>query len=387
MIENMDISSLRICLISGTYPNMLCGVGLHTYYLAEAFASQGLQLYVITTQSHLIPEDLCNKEYPRLNFVEGWNLRTYFFIQSLLQKINPDIVHIQLPVRISGIYTTLLLPFLRLTLLRKFVILTLHEFSEGLWLSKVRGLFLIACSPYIIFPNPNDLKLALRFFPFMQHKFFHIPIGPTLPIREVLEKEKPVRDRTAIAYLGILYPRKGLETLLMAIAKVAPRIPEIRLHILSSFSGKNPYHRSIKMLAEQLDISDNIVWYSDLTSYTIVEHLIRCNITCLPYPGGATFRRSTLLEALTAQTAVITTKSDLTPQQLVHGENVYLVPPDDPLALSKAIEHLYLDNTLTYSIRREGFKLAQKFTWTKIARKTLEVYRKVIKGKQRGLSF
>jgi glycosyltransferase involved in cell wall biosynthesis len=369
---------LKVCFVTGTYPDIQCGVGFHTFFLAEALALQGCQISVITTASSLISKHLINKENPCLHLtINRWSLFSCFAVKRALEKIDPDIVHIQLPVRISPIYTSILLPLLRLIYRKKPLIVSLHEFSEGSWLSKIRGVFLTLSAPYVIFPNPNDLRLAIRLFPSWRHRFFHVPIGPTLPLQEVMKVEKPWRDRNAIAYLGILYPRKGLETLFYAIAKVIHEIPQVRLHILSSFSENNPYHRYLKNLGQNLGISDNLIWYSNLSSYEIATRLVHCNISCLPYPGGATFRRSTLLEALTAGTVVITTKTALTPEQLVHGENVYLIPPNDPLALSRAILRLYYDDKICDLIRERGYKLAQEFSWVNIALKTLEVYKTI----------
>jgi glycosyltransferase involved in cell wall biosynthesis len=370
---------LKVCLVSGTYPDIVCGVGFHTYSLAENLASKGCQVYVITTRSNLISKHLLSKENPQVNpIIKKWNLLSCFYLKLFIENIQPDIIHFQLPVKISRIYTVVSFILFRL-MIKKPIILTLHEFSEGSWLSKVRGLLLIISAPYIIFPNPNDLKTALDIFPYFKHKFFHIPIGPTLPIYEILKSEKPLRSKEDIAYLGILHSKnKDIEILFQAIAFIASKLPQLHFHILSNFSDKNPYHLHLKELANRLNITKNIIWYSGIDSYKIAQQLIRCKITCLPYSKGATFRRSTLLEALSAGTAVITTKTDLTPQELIHNENVYLIPPNNPLKLAEAVEHLYCDEELTEYISVNGQKFAQNFTWDKIAFKTVELYKKIM---------
>lgn len=369
---------LKICIITGTYPNMICGVGFHSYFLGNALAEQGITVSIITSKSISIPEDVLNSESPKVyTIIKDWSFLTFFSIKYIIKEIKPDVVHVQLPTRGSQIYSALLFSLLNLIYYKKPLILTLHEFSEGLFWSKIRGIFLIAIAPYIIFPNLNDLRFALRIFTFKRKNLFHVPLGPTLPIEKLLKNENQKKNEKDIAYLGILYPRKGIEVLIEAIAKINQHFPEIQVHMLSSFIEENPYHRSLEELAKQLGVDKNIVWYRNIKLEEIAKRIIRCNIACLPYPEGATYKRSTLLEVLTSGVAVITTQTKKTRKDLIHGKNVYLVPPNNPIAISEAIVELYKNEMLLNTISKEGQKLAMNFTWSRIAEMTKKIYEEV----------
>ena len=376
---------MRVALISGTFPYDLCGVGLHTSYLARALSMRGIDVHVVTATRHLASESLSGINII-LHQTRPFGVRATFEVRSLIERIKPDIIHMQLPVRYNQLGAIVFCLLLRFITRGIPFLLTLHEFSEGRMLSRVRGAALIASAPYVLFTNPNDLVLAIQLFPWRQSCFFHVPLGPTLPLE--IENERAIgqpRDSHSIAYLGIIYPRKGLEVLLRALVQLKDELPGIRVHVLSRFIPRESYHRAIYRMAEELGILEKVVWYENLTDEEIVRQLRRCAITCLPYPGGATFRRSTLLEALTAGTAVITTKGLRTPPDLQHGHNVYLVPPGDPEALAAAIRSLVSSPDLVSVLCRGGVALAKRFSWQRIAAETETVYRELLRREKGSL--
>jgi glycosyltransferase involved in cell wall biosynthesis len=57
-----------------------------------------------------------------------------------------------------------------------------------------------------------------------------------------------------------------------------------------------------------------------------------------------------------------------------------LVPPDDPRALADAIQRAMASPELRAQIGAGARQLAQHFTWDKIARQHLELYRRIASG-------
>jgi glycosyltransferase involved in cell wall biosynthesis len=374
MIEDRP---LRVSLVTGTYPPVQCGVGFHTAFLARALVAQGVEVTVITWEHGQGGSRGLHPDDPWVITLDASPLH-WRLVSDRLEQIRPDVVHVQLPVRRDRLRSVLLFPLLRMTYRRAPVLLTLHEFTEGRMLSFARGAALIAGAEHVIFPNPRDLDIARRLFPRAKARFHHIPIGPTLPIEQALRNGQPLREAHALAYLGILYPGKGLEVLLMAVARVASRFRHVRLHILSAFDPHQRYHRHLRDLADRLAIADQVVWYSYLSSEEVAARLVRCSIACLPYPQGATLRRSTLLEALAAGTAVITTRTRWTPDHLISAGAAWFVPPGDVTALATAIERLWQDSDLAQFLRERGQALSREFTWDVIASQTVQLYQKVL---------
>src|ERR1700722_2066745 len=118
---------MRILLVSGSLPPMLCGVGDYTYQLATELGARGdLQVAVLTSRAARNAE-------PRGNFqlfavVERWRLSELGRIFRILKEWRPDIVHVQTPTQGYGSsWVPRILPLLcRLAGLR--VVQTWHEY-------------------------------------------------------------------------------------------------------------------------------------------------------------------------------------------------------------------------------------------------------------------
>ncbi len=64
----------------------------------------------------------------------------------------------------------------------------------------------------------------------------------------------------------------------------------------------------------------------------------------------------------------------LAPPQLVHGDNVWLVPPESPTALAEAVQRLAQDESLRTRLGTGAQQLAAHFGWEEIAQRHREVY-------------
>jgi glycosyltransferase involved in cell wall biosynthesis len=83
------------------------------------------------------------------------------------------------------------------------------------------------------------------------------------------------------------------------------------------------------------------------------------------------------MAALANATPVISTQATDSSegQSLISGENIWLVPPENPQALTEAIQHVLQDFTLRQKLAENGQKFAQNFSWPAIAEQHLELYR------------
>ena len=87
----------------------------------------------------------------------------------------------------------------------------------------------------------------------------------------------------------------------------------------------------------------------------------------------------TLLEAMCFGTPVLTTNSSSIPE--VVGDAALRVDATDENAMMDALIRLDQDAELRGSLRQKGFERVKLFSWTEAARKTAEVYEKVLASK------
>lgn len=83
-----------------------------------------------------------------------------------------------------------------------------------------------------------------------------------------------------------------------------------------------------------------------------------------------------VVEAMACGTPVVCSNRSSLPE--VTGEAALLVDPLDVGAWAEALEKVLWDEELRTELRERGFRQAQKFTWEEAARRTLEVFERVI---------
>ncbi|MGE5139642.1 MAG: glycosyltransferase family 4 protein, partial [Rudaea sp.] len=198
----------------------------------------------------------------------------------------------------------------------------------------------------------------------------------------------------SLSYFGFLNESKGAETLIRALALT----PEARLMMVGGALGASDptnaaYLARVKALIAELGLVPRVTWTDHIPEEEVSAALVSSDICVLPYRDGASFRRGTLMAALAHGLPIITTAqpaaaliaatgaaSPLVLPRLCNGENVLLVPPDDPQALAAAINRLGADRALRARLGQTARELSLAFTWDKIAAQHLALYREVARS-------
>jgi glycosyltransferase involved in cell wall biosynthesis len=175
-----------------------------------------------------------------------------------------------------------------------------------------------------------------------------------------------------VGYFGFMNESKGGETLVRALAKLRRQGLDVTLLLIGGQTGASDptnvaYASFIMRLADELQVSRNIALTGFLDDRGVSEALAACDCVALPYRDGASFRRGTLMAALAHGCVTVTTRPRVDVPELKHGENVLLVPPDDPPALATAIHQALLDAPLRARMRVASVQLSALFGWDRIA--------------------
>ena len=100
------------------------------------------------------------------------------------------------------------------------------------------------------------------------------------------------------------------------------------------------------------------------------DEISAADLMVMPYRDGASLRRGTLMAAMAHGRPLITTTPAARTPELVHGENVWLVPPGDAVALAAAMEALVAAPARRDKLGAAAAVTAEQFTWDKIAART-----------------
>jgi glycosyltransferase involved in cell wall biosynthesis len=101
------------------------------------------------------------------------------------------------------------------------------------------------------------------------------------------------------------------------------------------------------------------------------------DLCVLPYVDGISFQHGTLMAALAHGQAIVSTQPPIELPELIHGENVWLVPAEDTAALAGAIATLAADPERRQCLARGAAGLSTQFTWQHIAARTVDLFQSV----------
>jgi phosphatidylinositol alpha-mannosyltransferase len=170
-----------------------------------------------------------------------------------------------------------------------------------------------------------------------------------------------------ILFCGRHEPRKGLETLLEAMAYLPE---EFRLWVASD----GP---EISALEERHRSDGRISWLGRVTDEEKIRLLNMATFFCAPSLGGESFGL-VLLEAMAAGTCLVASDIDGYRQVARHAEDGWLVQPQNPAALAEALGMLWSSEETRSRLVSNGFTRARHFSMASLAERYVEIYERLL---------
>lgn len=271
-----------------------------------------------------------------------------------------------------------------------------------------RGKVVVTCNDLISIFFPENLPLASRLFyskwePFSYRRANHIiaisehtkkDIIALLKIPEkkitvihlaASKKFKPIKSKKKLAeiqkkyktsgdyllHVSTIEPRKNLPFLVRAYALAVREGIDTKLVITGK---KGWYYDSLFKLVEDLQLQDKVIF----TGYVEDQDMPAL------YSGAKAFVFPSLyegfglppLEAMACGTPVISSSTSSMPE--VIGNAGILISPKDERLWAKNIIKVLKDRGLALTMSGWGLRQAKKFSWEATAKKTIEVYQKVL---------
>ena len=168
-----------------------------------------------------------------------------------------------------------------------------------------------------------------------------------------------------------LVEQKSIPTLLRAFGDLRNRADaSVRLVLV----GQGPLESELRALADELGISDVVVWAGFRTDIPAVMRSLDVFVLSSIYEGFGLV----LLEAMEASLPIVASKISAIPEIVVEGETGYLVPSRDPQALADAMA-LMLAKAERRLLGQAGHdRLLSDFVVDRMADETMSVYRGVL---------
>lgn len=331
---------MKIALVVGGSPPGVCGVGDYTTGLSEALAARGVQARVIVSQD--------------------WRAVAALKVRNRLEDF--DLVHIQYPALGFGYK---LGPH-ALSLLQSCVI-TIHEASQRRILRKLSLLPFMVRPRHLIFTSDFERRFVTGWVPWVARTSSIIPIPSNI---RVFPYERP-RKIGEIVYFGLILPRKGLEQVVELSRLIESERLDLKVRIIGKLRPEHMgYFEQLRLLTAELPV----IWDLDLSEDHVAERLASSAVAYLPFPDGASERRSSLKAALANGVAVITTQGAHTPESMKSVVR-FSESPRKALALARSLLESLQDRT---DLAKNAAQYLRQCTWERVAELHLEVYRSLL---------
>jgi glycosyltransferase involved in cell wall biosynthesis len=176
--------------------------------------------------------------------------------------------------------------------------------------------------------------------------------------------------KPVFVYLGRLKRYKRVDTVIRAFASL--NLDDATLEI----AGTGDYRTPLEGLAQALHVADRVKFLGFVPEQQKV-HLLRrawASVLASPKEGWGISN----LEAAACGTPVIAANSPGIRESVIDGETGFLVPPDDPEAMSAAMRGLVQSRDLVGVLGAAARKFAERFTWDRAAGDTLTHLEEVV---------
>ena len=175
-----------------------------------------------------------------------------------------------------------------------------------------------------------------------------------------------------VVFIGRNEKRKGLEVLLRAWPEVAAKT-SAHLRVV----GADPL--SVRWLARRQGLSlERVDLLGGLSEEDLTAELEAASLLCAPALGGESFGMVLTRAFATATPAVA---SDIEGYAAVADESsAVLVPPGDYAAVARTLVELLSDERRRVALGTGARKVAEGYSWDRIARRLVEIYEQLAVG-------
>jgi glycosyltransferase involved in cell wall biosynthesis len=192
-----------------------------------------------------------------------------------------------------------------------------------------------------------------------------------LEAQQRIRAELNVDSGTIIGTVSRLSSEKGVDVLLRAIQQVVQVVSPLTVLII----GDGPQANELHQLASQLDLNETVHFLGARSDIPVLNRLFDLFVLSSREEACS----MALLEAMAAGRAVVAKNVGGTPEVVTHDVEGWLVPPDDPEALSQALLMLLKEPGRRTAMGTAAHqRVATQFTHERMVYETLTFYQRIM---------
>ncbi len=403
---------MKVLVISAAYPPFHAGEATNTLFLCRKLVEKNLDVHVLTSQGNAGTEDSGISVHA---IMRQWSWREIPRFITFLKDCAPDAIllmylgmmyHYHPMVTYIPTIVKRLLP--RVPFVSRFENVVLSsDPARTSWVSRAFRKFVV-----LRWAGRNDVSynfgtllrdsdqlitlcgwhrmVLLKEQADIGPKTKLIPPPPNMVICEGSDESRQRQreklgvgsDDFVIAFLGYIYPTKGVETLLRAFQIVMCEKRHAKLLFIGGkfgvdavdFDGTGSYVQRMLTLSKQLGLESNTIWTGVFKAEEEEGslNLHAADVGVFTFTHGVQLNNSSFSSMAAHGLPMIATRGPWLDEPFIHQENVLLCEPNDPIVLAQSILRVMENPALRAHLQNGALKLASEwFSWERAADRTI----------------
>jgi len=196
-----------------------------------------------------------------------------------------------------------------------------------------------------------------------------------VPVRGQLPERPLPKEPWTIGICALFRPRKGIDVLIRALAKLKADGVKVKLRAVGYFHEPQ-YEIQLKRLVSELGLQQIVEWHG--FSANVYDELARMDLFVLPSLFGEGLPLA-ILEAMAAGVPVVSTAVEGTPEAVRDGIDGVIVPPGDVNALAGGLKRVIRGELDWRALRVSAHRRQEEFySDTELARRVASIYQQVL---------
>ncbi|HUQ42538.1 MAG TPA: glycosyltransferase family 4 protein [Candidatus Limnocylindrales bacterium] len=202
--------------------------------------------------------------------------------------------------------------------------------------------------------------------------------------RHQFKKQFGISGRQIVSTFGLVDPRKGLEYVIDAMARIVDRNPTALYLIVGQTHPEllkkegEKYRNSLVETARAAGVADRVMFVNEyLTQRQIVDYLLATDVYVTPYLDPNQITSGTLAYALGAGKAIVSTPYLHAREVLANGRGV-LVPFKDAGAIATAVNGILENPEAKRGLEVRAYDYGKEMAWPAIGRRVLALMRDIL---------
>jgi glycosyltransferase involved in cell wall biosynthesis len=248
---------------------------------------------------------------------------------------------------------------------------------------------------YYVYDRAQNRKVDMTMFlsQWAEGEFKKIYAGRTCVVRSGADPERfahggdrrKIRDRFGykesdfvLLWLGIFMPHRRLQDAIEAVSWLKSQGFPVRLLLAGSDRSFPEYFNSLKTLAAQLGVTEEVTFAGKVADEEIQDFYCACD--AFLFPNENQTWGLAVLEAMACGCPVLVSRGAAVHEVLTDNENAFLFPPRNPEALAATIRSVATQPALRARVAQQGMELVRtKYNWGQFGRQVAQVFQDLIR--------